>query len=137
MTYLRAILQWTFLLLANIVTDLLGIFVVALAIPFRVPGVSVSDGRPIVNLPKWVWMFGNDYDGLLGDKRGWWDANTPFGWKVDSFMAMWWWAAIRNPVNNMRLMKLFQAPVRGSTITYKGDFHVRDDKDSADRKSVV
>lgn len=127
----KALIQWGFLLVTNLVTDVIGLFVVAIAIPFRVSGVSGSDGRPIVNLPRWAWLFGNDYDGLLGDKRGWWAANTPLGWPVDSFWAMWWWAAVRNPVNNMRFVKLWQAPVVGSTITYKGDFFVRDSPGNA------
>ena len=62
----KAICQWVFLLACNIVTDLIGLFVVAIAIPFRVDDVSKSDGRPIVNLPRWAWLFGNDYDGLQG-----------------------------------------------------------------------
>ena len=126
MNILAAILQWTFLLLSNIVLDFLGLFIVALAIPFRKEGVSLSDGRPIVNLPKVVWLWGNDYDGLLGDKRGWWDENTPFGVSPTSYLAMWWWAALRNPVNNMRFVSLWSAPIRGSVITYKGDYIVED-----------
>lgn len=140
----RALWQWTFLLLCNIVLDLIGLFVVAATIPFRVDGVSRSDGRFIVNLPSWVRIFGNDWDGLLGDKRMWWrdncDACVWFGLypllrKIginvkqvtpDTFLAMWWWAAVRNPVNNMRLYSLWQAPVIGSTITYKGDYTVED-----------
>ncbi|MEE3504821.1 hypothetical protein QN399_00840 [Pseudomonas sp. 10C3] len=47
----RAVIQWVFLLACNIVTDLLGLLVVAIAIPFRVDDISKSDGRPIVNLP--------------------------------------------------------------------------------------
>lgn len=133
----KALAQWVFLLLSNVVLDLLGLFVVAAAIPFRVDAVSGSDGRPIVNLPKWVWLFGNDYDGLLGDKRGWWAENTPFGWPVDSFLAMWWWAAIRNPVNNMRFVKLWQAPVVGSTINYKGDYTVEDHPGQAGWQFVI
>lgn len=128
---IKAVCQWVFLLACNIVTDLAGLFVVAIAIPFRVDDVSKSDGRQIVNLPRWAWLFGNDYDGLLGDKRGWWAENTPFGWPVDHFVSMYTWAALRNPVNNMRLTNLFSAPVQGSTITFKGKEHVRDDKDSA------
>lgn len=126
MDYIKAVLQWTFLFWANVILDLLGLVVVAIAIPFRVDGVSVSDGRKISNLPKWAWLFGNDHDGLLGDKRMWWAANTPFGLPVDHFISMYTWAAIRNPVNNMRLTNMFSAPVEGSTITYKGDEHVRD-----------
>ena len=126
-----AICQWVFLLACNIVMDLVGLFVVAIAIPFKVDDISKSDGRQIVNLPRWAWLFGNDYDGLLGDKRGWWAENTPFGWPVDHFVSMYTWAAFRIPVNNMRLANLFSAPVQGSTITFKGKEHVRDDKDSA------
>jgi hypothetical protein len=86
MDIFRAIFQWIWLLLCNIVLDILGLFVVALTIPFRVDGKSLSDGRPITNLPKWVWLFGNDYDGLLGDKRMWWSANTPFGLPADHYI---------------------------------------------------
>ena len=126
MDYVKAAIQFLSLFVANVVLDVIGLVVVAIALPFRVKGYSGSDGREISNLPKWAWLFGNDYDGLLGDRRGWWAENTPFGWPVDSFMAMWWWAAVRNPVNNMRFVKLWQAPVKGSTITYVGDYTVRD-----------
>lgn len=126
MDYVKAAIQFLSLFVANVVLDVIGLVVVAIALPFRVKGYSGSDGREISNLPKWAWLFGNDYDGLQGDKRGWWAENTPFGWPVDSFMAMWWWAAVRNPVNNMRFVKLWQAPVKGSTITYVGDYTVRD-----------
>lgn len=129
--YICAFFQFIWLLVANIVLDIVGLFAVAIGIPFRVAGVSLSDGRPITNLPKWLWIFGNDYDGLLGDKRLWWAANTPWGLPVDSYIPMYTWAALRNPVNNMRLMDMFSAPVVGSTITYKGQAHVRDDIDSA------
>lgn len=133
----KAIIQWTFLTLSNLILDPLGLLVVAIAIPFRVKGISVSDGREIVNLPKWAHLWGNDYDGLLGDKRGWWAENTPFGVPVDSFFAMWWWAAIRNPVNNMRMYSLWQAPVVGSTITYKGDYTVNDRPGEAGWQFVI
>lgn len=123
---IKALPQFIFLLVSNVLLDLIGLLVVAVAIPFRVEGKSLSDGRPIVNLPKWCWLFGNDYDGLLGDKRGWWKDNTPFNLPVDHFLSMYWWAAIRNPVNNMRLTSLYSCPVDGSVITYVGDKRVRD-----------
>lgn len=123
---LHAPLQWSWLILARLAGIVTGLAVVALTIPFRVPAVSLSDGRPIVNLPRWAWLWGNDFDGLLGDKRGWWSANTPFGWAVDSFAAMYWWAAIRNPANNMRLLDAFSAPIIGSHIGYRGRYVVED-----------
>ena len=78
-----ALLQWAVLLVVRVALIVLGLMVVAVAIPFAVPGLSVSDLRPIVNLPRWAWLFGNDYDGLDGDKRYWWadncDAYVLFG----------------------------------------------------------
>ena len=122
----KALLQWTLLAIVRLVFIVLGFIVVAVAIPFRVPEESVSDGRPIVNLPKWAWVWGNDHDGLLGDKRHWWADNTPFGVDVNSFLAMYWWTAIRNPANNMRHLSWFSAPIVGSTIEYVGDYVVED-----------
>jgi hypothetical protein len=126
MDYIKAAAQFLFLFVANVILDILGLVIVAIAIPFRVDGTSLSDGRKISNLPKWAWLFGNDYDGLLGDKRLWWAANTPFGLPVDHFISMYTWAALRNPVNNMRLTSMFSCPLDGSTVTYKGHEHVRD-----------
>ena len=123
---IRALLQWAWLVLARLAGIVSGLLMVALAIPFAVPGYSLSDGRVILNLPRWAWLWGNDFDGLLGDKRGWWSANTPFGWAVDSFLAMYWWAAIRNPANNMRLLSWFSAPIVGSDINHLGQFTVED-----------
>lgn len=131
LTILKIAYQWTFLALSGLILDVLGLFVVAIAIPFRVSAVSGSDGRPIVNLPKWAWLWGNDYDGLLGDKLGEWATEVPFGVPITSYFAMWWWAAIRNPSNNMRFVSLWAAPIIGSTITYKGDAHVRDSNGQA------
>lgn len=126
MNLLLALIQWALLIAVRVILILLGLPIVALAIPFRVDGVSASDGRPIVNLPRWAWLWGNDFDGLSGDKRGWWADNTPFGWAVDSFAAMWWWAAIRNPVNNLRLVPGISCPVSECLITYSGSYAVED-----------
>lgn len=94
--------------------------------PFRVEETSKSDGRPIVNLPNWAWLFGNDFDGLQGDKRGQYADMTPFKLPVEHWFSMWWWAAVRNPVNNARFTKMFSAPITGATITYVGDYEVKD-----------
>lgn len=141
---LLAPLQWLFLLLSNIVLIPVGLVVVALAIPYRVPGVSLSDGRAIVNLPRWAHLFGNDFDGLLGDKRLWWAQNCDglVLWGLlpllrrlglplatvtaESVLAMYWWAALRNPVNNKRLLALYSCPVSRCEIRYRGQAVVED-----------
>lgn len=125
--YIKALFQFIWQFVANVLFVLTGLLMVAIAIPFRVKGISVSDGRPIVNLPRWAFPWGNDFDGLEGDKRLWWAQNTPFKLPVDHFISMYVWAAIRNPANNMRMMDLFQAPVVGSTIVWIGDAVVEDD----------
>jgi hypothetical protein len=122
----RALLQWSWLVAVRLLAIIVGLFLVAVALPFRRLGRSVSDGRPIINLPGWAWLWDNAHDGMLGDKRLWWAQNTPFGWPVDSYLAMWWWAAIRNPANNMRLLAMFSAPVDGAKIRYRGDYTVED-----------
>ena len=123
---LLAAAQWAALIVLRVALILLGLPIVALAIPFRRAGVSASDGREIVNLPRWAWLWGNDFDGLLGDKRGWWANNTPFGVAVDSYLAMWWWAAVRNPVNNLRFVKGINCPVSQCAIVNQGDYTVED-----------
>lgn len=125
--FIKPFLKWPFLFICSITLSLLGLVMVPLALPFRRQSFSVSDGRPIVNLPRWAYVWGNDFDGALGDKRGWWAENTPFGVAVESYLAMFWWLAIRNPSNNMRRLPMFYAPVVGSVITYIGDREVEDD----------
>lgn len=133
----KAAAQWLWLLLSRIICIILGYVIVAIAIPFRKDGVSKSDGRYISNLPKWAWLWGNDNDGLLGDKRLWWSENTPFGLPVDHFVSMYWWTAIRNPANNMRQLDIFSAPVTGSRITYLGDYTVNDNGKDFGKQLVI
>lgn len=55
----------------------------------------------LTRLPKWLLLWDNKYDGLLGDKRGWW-ANyclENYGKSNKEPYCMWQWAAIRNPAN--------------------------------------
>lgn len=142
--FLFAGLQWVGLAVVRLVLLALGLPVVALAALYPVAGVSVSDGRPIVNLQRWAWLFGNDFDGLDGDKRNWWadncDALVLFGLRpllrrvgvpiaplaVTSWLARWWWAAVRNPVNNMRLLPAFSCPVSECLVERLGADLVED-----------
>jgi len=51
----------------------------------------------LVRLPSWALWWDNAFDGMLGDKRGWW-ANE-CGGLHNEYFNMWKWAAIRNPAN--------------------------------------
>jgi hypothetical protein len=143
-SFLFAGLQWFGLAVVRLALLALGPPVVALAVFWPAAGVSVSDGRPIVNLRRWAWLFGNDFDGLDGDKRNWWadncDALVLFGLRpllrrvgvpiaplaVTSWLARWWWAAVRNPVNNMRLLPAFSCPVSECLVDRLGADLVED-----------
>lgn len=94
------------LFLAKIPLILLGVFVVPCMIPFRkadpltlVPYTQHPElgDWEFVNFPGW---WGNPCDGLSGDKRGdyaqW---CVDHGIKPGGFLAMFIWAAIRNPGN--------------------------------------
>jgi hypothetical protein len=121
-----ALTQWTALLLLRLVLIIVGLPIVAVALPFRRNTTSVSDQRPIVVLPSWAWLWSNDYDGVLGDKRGWWDANAPFGLGANHLFSMWVWTAVRNPVNNLRLIPGVSCPVNECHISHAGQRTVED-----------
>lgn len=120
------ILNWLFLFLIRLVLIVLGFIVVPVALLFPQAGTSVSDGRPIMVLPGWAWVWSNDFDGALGDKRGWWDANAPFGLGAHHFLSKFVWLAFRNPVNNLRRTDWFSCPVSSCFIDYAGSSVVED-----------
>lgn len=76
-----------------------GLVIVPLLLPFRKTDLAtrLDSGWVYCNVPGW---WGNPFDGLFGDKRGDWIAmcqdagRDPYG-----YLSMWWWAAVRNPVN--------------------------------------
>lgn len=75
--------------------------------------------------PKWLFPFGNERDGFLGDKRGWW-ANERKG-DEESFLSQYLWSAIRNPCNNMRFMPLSSCNVKKSKVKLiAGQEYVKD-----------
>ena len=101
----------------------LGAVVVPIALLFRkeVEGSEVPGGTKympdwnwkLILLPKWAWIWSNESDGMLGDKRGYWGKirkNDP-----ESFLSMYIWAAFRNPVNNLRYVPLVSCLVNKCT----------------------
>ena len=87
------------------VVELLGLVVVWVALPaHRVIGLAQDFSTypqwgqwVLIRLPKWALWWDNAYDGMLGDKRGWW-ANDCKGEHYTRYN-MWRWAALRNPAN--------------------------------------
>lgn len=97
--------------LIGIPVTLIGLPIVALALPFRTQHLETAkpftDARQIagewmlVTLPTWAKWWSNEFDGALGDKRGWWNTYCmdSYGKPCTSFRSMWQWLAIRNPAN--------------------------------------
>ena len=61
----------------------------------------IDRGWQLVRLPAWLLWWDNAFDGLLGDRRGWWDnyCRENYGKSSASYYSMWQWAALRNPAN--------------------------------------
>lgn len=98
----------TLIAVASLFMFLLGLIVVAGALPFAkaVPGTKKPFTQfpgewELVRLPRWALWWDNPVDGMLGDRRGWWDnyCLTNYGTDCRTFYAMWQWAAIRNSSN--------------------------------------
>ncbi|WP_106805738.1 hypothetical protein [Pseudomonas sp. S5D5] len=102
---LRAALQWALFLPLRVTLILLGFLVVPLALPFMTienPPIAFTQAPGywgLGRLPAWAWLWSNDRDGALGDKRGWWHMNTPFDLGAYHWFSQFWWLAIRNPAN--------------------------------------
>ena len=101
-------------LISVLVLQTLGYFLIPVAILFRREETSYVTGQPIVNAPLWLWLYGNDEDGL--DPPWYREANPTWG----AWRRMWAWAAYRNPVNNLRFIEwLHPRPKVGQVIERK------------------
>jgi hypothetical protein len=109
---IRHILVWLFwsvtFAIANLGMILLGLPIVALALPFRVqhpetdkPFRQFPGVWRLVTLPAWAKPWDNIFDGCLGDQRGWWNDNClkKYGKPATAFYPMWVWMAVRNSAN--------------------------------------
>lgn len=133
--YWRALLQWCVKCPVELLLSLLGLIIVPIALPFR--NTDESTAQPftqypgtwkLVTLPRWAWLWSNDRDGAWGDTRGWWDANAAFKGGCTRFANMFWWLAVRNPVNNTRFLDWFACNVatEGFVLAYAGAQAVKD-----------
>lgn len=128
------VLQLVVLLPLRVAFILLGFVVVPLALPFRQyhadtlePFSQATGNWQLVTLPRWAWPWSNDRDGALGDHRGWWHENAPFGLGSDHWLSMLIWLAYRNPANNLRFTRLFGCPVLSTVCAWWGSEEVEDD----------
>jgi len=117
-----------FLFLLRLVLALIGLVVVAVALPFsyEVPGTLKANGWYLRLLPPWAWAWSNDRDGAEGDdQRRWLDRDAIF---TNAWLNRWWWLAIRNPFNNgTRSWQLFSIDLdEVCAHKYVGQFDVRD-----------
>jgi hypothetical protein len=128
----RAALQWALFLPLRVFLILLGFLVVPSALPFLtvegplIPFSQAPGNWALARLPAWAWLWSNDRDGAIGDKRGWWHLNSPFGLGAYHWFSQFWWLAIRNPANNMRFTPWFSCPVAECDYRYWGDESVED-----------
>lgn len=124
--------QWLLLLPVRVVLILLGLVVVPLAMPLLVtegppvPFTQAPGNWQFKRLPAWAWLWSNDRDGAVGDKRGWWHLNAPFGLGAYHPLSMFVWLALRNPANNMRFTRWLGCPVTECDYRYWGDENVED-----------
>lgn len=127
-----AVAQWLLLFPARVLLILSGLAVVPLAMPLlvtegpQVPFTQAPGNWQFVRLPAWAWLWSNDRDGAIGDKRGWWHLNAPFNLGAYHPLSMFIWLALRNPANNMRFTRWFGCPVTECTYRYWGDEAVED-----------
>ena len=116
--YLKAAWQVFYLLIIELIGGFIGLFVVPIAILFRTKGVPSKFGEltqehsehyksegssgmwEFENAPRWLWYWGNDEDGYLGEPSGKHSARNEG--KERSFAAMYDWAALRNFFNNAK-----------------------------------
>ena len=81
----------------------------------------------LVGMPKIAWLWDNDADGAMGDKRGWYwcEYGVVSGWS--DYWKYYFWLAIRNPANNFK-RKGLGFDIRTKSIeTIYGNDYVRDD----------
>lgn len=140
---LRAALQWALFLPLRVTLILLGLVVVPLALPFLTienPPIAFTQAPGywgLGRLPAWAWLWSNDRDGALGDKRGWWHMNAPFGLGAYHWFSQFWWLAIRNPANNMRFSPWFSCPVADCDYRYWGSEVVKDRPGQGGRRLIL
>lgn len=107
-----AIFTWLIYELLSGVLVVLGLLLVPLAIELGHCETSRITGKLIYTAPRALWLFGNDEDGYQPD---WYRILNPT-WSA--WRRMFMWAAIRNPVSNLRFIKSLHPPQRADRVQW-------------------
>ncbi len=124
---IATIIVFPFLVAIKALAILLGLFVVAIALPFAkedfppdLPDTvtrTVSPDWKYVRLPKWAdWLWGNDKYGAEGN----------WFWPMGTFWSRYSWLALRNPANNLQRYFIFRFDTNPEEVKFLGDKIVDD-----------
>lgn len=118
-----------------LVLAVLGLFLIPIGLMYRSTSTDTKfpkqyEGWKLVKMPKYFWIWDNDEVGAMGDHT--WPGSlaksflsTKLKLSVDHPVAMWWWLAVRNPVNNLQQL-VGQRMEPSAVISYSGDSLVDD-----------
>lgn len=113
MRFIVAACGWMLHLSIFVPLAIIGLFAVPVAIVCRHSEWSLITGQWITNAPRWLWLWGNDEDGFCSvEARRHYRPNWPLA------LNMWWWAAIRNPVGNLRFIQSLYPPPEADRIRF-------------------
>ena len=85
---------------------------------------------------KWLWPWGNDEDGYLGEPSGKWSASVDGNER--SKLNMYMWSAIRNPANNFsRYTSWYSCPVNDCVVEHVGTYNLDDNDPVATGSHIV
>lgn len=135
MGYLKAVFYNLIVLICTVPLIILGLIIVPLGLLFKDDSKKDStyktDGTSewwLRTLPSWAKWWGNPIDGFLGDDSyRWASRDIPFGLKNTSFLGMFWWGAIRNPLNYFKRFVISCDVRECSYKLLQGKEYVRDD----------
>jgi hypothetical protein len=116
---------------------LMSIFVVRDAEHIENPAFPRTSMWSFVNIRKnhWLWIYGNDRDGLDGDKYGkylnWWRSSLMGKlFPEHGGFYHYWWSAIRNPANNLRFARWNACDIRECDFTTYGSNPMANNKEN-------
>jgi len=130
------VVSWMVLVLIRLPLILIGLVVTPIALRDR--KISMKGAQKFtqfhkddiwfhIGLPKWAWLWSNDRDGAMGDKRGWW--HNEVNRKSQNMWPMYKWLALRNPVNNLGFLPFFSCDISKAKVEVIAGHEAPDYKD--------